>query len=67
MGKRKIRPLGNITQDLENLVEEMVDDHELQWGEILNLVYGYLVIHRPDAQEEYMDGSNPDFYYGELK
>jgi hypothetical protein len=59
-----MRRLGDITQDLEDLVSEMVDDHDLQWGEILNIVHGYLVVHRPDAQEEYEEGDSPVFYYG---
>ena len=60
----KIRPLGNITEDMEKLLFEMVDDHDLQWGEILNLVHGHLAIHLPNAQEEYEDNSSPVFYYG---
>ena len=64
MGK-KIRPLGKITSDLEPLILEMVEDHDMQWGEILSLIHGYLLIHCPGAQEEYKDGSNPIFYYGE--
>ena len=59
-----MRRLGDITQDMEDLVAEMVDDHDMQWGEILNIVYGYLEVHRPDAQEEYEEGGNPIFYYG---
>ena len=62
---KKLRPLGQITEDLEPLILEMVDKHHLQFGEILNLIHGYLVIHCPHAQEEYKDGSSPTFYYGE--
>lgn len=64
MSKPKTRPLGNILLDLELLLDEMVDCHELQWGDILNLVRGHLEVHRPDAQEEYVSGGNPKFYYG---
>ena len=60
----KIRPLGDITLDLEPLLNEMIEDHDLQWGEVLHLIHGYLVIHHPDAQEEYTKGGNPKFYYG---
>mgnify|MGYP003325391031 CR=1 FL=1 len=61
------RPLGKTLLDLEKIIDEMIDDHDLQWGDILNLVRGHLEIHRPDAQEEYVDGGNPVFYYGTNK
>lgn len=63
----KIRPLGKNLLDMEKLLIEMVEDHDLQWGDILNLVYGYLKIHLPDAQEEYMNGERPEFYYGPFR
>jgi hypothetical protein len=59
-----MRPMGEITQDLEDLITEMVDQHDLQWGEILNLIFGYLLIHFPNARETYEDDSHPVFYYG---
>jgi hypothetical protein len=64
MSKKKIRPTGNIMLDMEPLLEELVDDHDLQWYDILFLVLGWLMVHRPHAQEEYKDGSRPVFYYG---
>lgn len=45
-------------------LEEVIDENDLQWGDILNLVHGHLQVHRPDAQEEYTEGGNPVFYYG---
>lgn len=60
----KLRPLGSITSDLEKLLEELVDEHDLQTGEILALVYAWIQIHRPGANEEYLDGSSPVFKYG---
>jgi len=60
----KIRPLGKITDDLEPLIEEMVEKQEMQMGEILYLIYGYLMIHYPSCIEEYEDGSKPNFNYG---
>lgn len=61
----KIRPMGKITADMELLLDEMIEDHDLQWHEILYLVYGWLKVHRPDAQEVYTDdGKSPEFYYG---
>lgn len=58
------RKLGDITLDMEPLLQEMVYEHELQVGEILNLVHGYLQIHCPEAREEYDEGGHPVFYYG---
>jgi len=54
---RKLRPLGQVTQDMEPLLFEMCDDHDLQHGEILGLVKAWLDIHYPAGREEYVDGS----------
>lgn len=62
--KKRIRPLGDILLDHEKLMLEMTEDHGLQWGDILNLVRGYLEVHCPGAQEHYTSGGNPVFYYG---
>lgn len=61
---KKIRPLGKILLDLEVLILEMVWDHDLQWGDLLNLLRGYLEVHCPGAQEQYTAGGTPVFYYG---
>jgi len=45
----------------------MCIDHDLQWADVLNLVRGYLEVHMPGAQEEYLDNSSPVFYYGPKK
>ena len=63
----KRRKFGDILLDLEVILDEMVDSHDAQWGDVLNLVYGHLVIHRPDAREEYIEGGHPEFYYGPKK
>jgi len=60
----KIRPLGDITDDLEPLIEEMVYRHDMQWGEVLGIVHSYLMIHCPEAREEYIKGGHPKYYYG---
>lgn len=60
----KARPMGDIMLDLENLVTEMVETHDLQWGDILSLVHGYLMVHNPGAREEYVEGGHPVYYYG---
>ena len=64
---KKIRPLGEILLDLEIHLEELTDDHELQTGDILNLIKGWIDVHRPGAHEQYIDGDTPIFYYGPKK
>lgn len=64
MSKKKIRPAGDVTLDLETLLEELSFDHELQHGEVLALVHCWLEIHAPSQKEVYSDGKNPKFYYG---
>lgn len=59
-----MRKLGDITLDLEPLIQEMVIEHDMQCGEILNLIYGYIMIHWSYCIEKYHDGTNPMFYYG---
>lgn len=60
----KRRPLGDILLDMENLRDELIDSHGLQWGDMIFELYGWLMIHRPDAQEEYINGGSPVLYYG---
>lgn len=60
----KLRPLGQVTDDLETLLCEMAINHELQMGEVLALVKCYLDVHIPGCAETYSDGSSPEFYYG---
>lgn len=67
MSKKKLRPLGHTLLDLEKLLLEMTVDHDLQWGDVLNLVRGYLEVHVPGAQEKYTAGGSPIFYYGPQK
>lgn len=64
MSKKKIRPLGQVTTDMEKLILEMTDTHDLQWGEVLNLIHGYLQVHCPESQEAYNEGGHPIFFYG---
>jgi hypothetical protein len=60
----RLRPMGEIVGELERVVQEMVGDHDLQWGDVLSLVHGYLRVHNPGAREEYSAGGYPEFYYG---
>ncbi len=63
MAKKKLRPLGQITGEMELLLEEMTDDHDLQWGEVLALVKTWLEIHAQHQREEYKDGTSPIYSY----
>jgi hypothetical protein len=65
VARNELRPLGKVTGDMEKLLLEMVDGHDMQWHEILGLVHAYLVVHAPDQQETYTsDGSHPIYFYG---
>lgn len=59
-----MRPLGKITSDLEHLILELTEGHDCQWGEVLNIIHGYLQVHCPESREEYTEGGHPVFYYG---
>jgi len=61
---RKRRKINKIIQDIKPIITEMKQHHRLSKRSILALVYSWLVIHRPDAQEEYVDGGSPEFFYG---
>lgn len=65
--KRKARTVGDILLDLEIILDELYVDQGLQIGDVLALVYTNSVVHYPGSIEEYEDGSNPVFYYGEDK
>lgn len=64
---RKVRRMGDVTLSMETVIQEMCEDHDLQWGEVINIIRGYLEVHYPNQQEEYIDGSHPVFYYGPKK
>jgi hypothetical protein len=63
----KIQPLGDIMHELEDVISKMIEQHDLQHGEVLSLVNGYLDVHYPDSKEEYTAGGHPVFYYGPKK
>lgn len=63
----KLRKVGDITLDMEKLLEELSYDHDLQHGEVLALVFSWLQIHAPSQREEYTEGGHPEFYYGPSK
>lgn len=64
MKKQKIRPVGEITTDMEKYLSELAYDHEMQHHEILGLVLAWLIAHNPEGTEPYTDGALPFYYYG---
>lgn len=68
MARKRIRPLGDIVSDLEELVFEMVDDHDLQRGSILAVVKDYIDVHCPGAIEQYEeDNTSPLYFYAPIE
>lgn len=62
--KKPLRPLGDITEDLEPLWFEMLLDHKMQPHEVIGLFLLWQSAHVPDATECYeVDGSHPTWYY----
>jgi hypothetical protein len=59
--KKKIRPLGKITAELEPLYFEMLLDHGLQRHEVIGLFLQWAETHMLGL-ETYGDGSHPVFY-----
>jgi len=51
--KTKLRRLGDITADMELLIDEMIIDHDLQRGEVISLINGFIESHYPDSIERY--------------
>lgn len=64
---KDLRPVGDITQDLEPLLFELTQDHELQHGEVLALIFSWLQIHAPASREQYTEGGSPTYFYGYKK
>jgi hypothetical protein len=63
MAKKKIRPLGKITSDLEPLWFEMLVDHDMQRHEVVGLFLQWAQTHTLGL-EHYKDGTVPVLYYG---
>lgn len=60
----KKKTIGKTLLELETILDEMVDVHELQMGDILALVHVHLKVHRPDCVEVYEeDETTPTFKY----
>lgn len=55
------------TENALFMLEDAIDilaDHGFQKGDILALINVHIDVHRPDCIEEYLDGTNPRFFYG---
>jgi hypothetical protein len=52
-----MRRLGNITDNLEKILREMVGEHEMQRHEIIGMINAYLETHCPECLENYTDGT----------
>lgn len=65
--KKKLRPMGKIMLDLEPLLFELVEDHEMQYQEVSAQILAWISVHYPEAIPEYLDGTHPvlkKFNYG---
>ena len=59
-----MRKYDDILLDLEELLDEMVDDHGMQRGDILSWINYHLGSHRADCVEQEVEGGNFVMYYG---
>ena len=60
----KIERFGDLMHELEAVVEKMIKQHDMQHGEILHAVNGYLQTHFPDHREDYVHYGRAVFYFG---
>lgn len=62
--QKQLQPFGDVTLELEKVLEKMTHDHDLQWGEVLGQVLAWLFVHAESYRETYLDGTHPEYYYG---
>lgn len=60
--KKKLRKVGDIMLDMEELLLELHEGHDMQHGEVLYLINGWQKIHVPKQIETYEDGGHPVLY-----
>lgn len=61
---KKLRPMGDITEDLEKLLIEMVDQHKMQRYEVIGSIDHWFKGHRPDDIETCSKtGTHPEIQY----
>ena len=65
--KKKLRRVGDIMLDMEPLLFELHVDHDMQYHEVLYLIYGWQRVHVKQQVETYLDGSHPVFYGPKLE
>jgi len=53
--------------ELELILEQMIDYHDVQRYDIIGAVDYWIRVHRPGAIEEYEDGSIPDIFRNPAK
>jgi hypothetical protein len=61
---KKPRALMDILLDAEPYIIELMEGHDLEWGDVDALMFRYLETHFPESREEYTDGKHPVRYYG---
>ena len=54
MKKKKLRPLGDVMFDVEDILTEMCIDHDLQHSEVLYLIKNSLDVHFPEQNMKKM-------------
>lgn len=60
---KPLRKVGDIMLDMEKLLFELHEGHDMQHGEVLYLVNGWQKIHVPEQIETYeKDGTHPVLY-----
>lgn len=63
---KKLRKMNDIMCDLEKPLQELTDPngHDLQWYEVLYLVFGWLCVHAPWGREKYVNSGGSPVFYG---
>lgn len=59
MSKKSITPFGDLMLNLEEVLEAMIDEHDVQRYELCALVDAWVKVHRPESVETYLDGTQP--------
>lgn len=57
---------GDLLLQLESILETMIDEHDVQRYDVLGAVDYWIRVHRPEAIEEYEDGSIPELFRNPL-
>lgn len=60
---KKLRPLGDILLDMEPLIQEIMDTHNLQNPDFIGLMDYYLRVHYPEMEPVYEDNTSPVIHF----